>query len=331
MKTTLLLFFMSISFFGYAQTPISNYDSAPLSMYAVVSSSTAVNHNATGANQSWSFNTLSQIDSSADSHTAPTAQELIDYPTTTSVATTTSTSSVGKVYTKNIANQVSITGAEGAGLILNYITDNALIGTLPLSFGYSNTDTVAGTFDYNGSVTGTFSGTLTSEVDAYGTLIMNDLGSGTFNGSVTRLKTTQNITLSAGFISGTVDQTSYYYYHATTGDLVFRSTTVSIVAPGINSTDTIMESLLSSTLGVNQTISNVDLQLYPNPVKDRLNLNLDNDIDSSSISILDINGRQISNFETNQNAIDVSRLKSGIYFISILTTKGFVTKKFIKL
>ena len=328
MKTKLLLFLTSFSFLGFAQTPIANYDSAPLSTYAIVTSGTAVDQSASGANLTWTFNNFTQTGNSSDSYAPPTSQELIDYPGTTSVATTLRDAAIGKVFSKNITNQISITGVEGEGLILNYITDNALIGTFPLSYGYSNTDNVSGTFSYDGSISGTFSGTSVSEVDAYGTLIMNDLGGGAFNGSVTRLKTTQDINLSAGFITGTVNQISYSYY-ATNGDLVFRTNTVTINAPGVNSTDTIMESLLSSTLGVNQITSNNDLQLFPNPVKTRLNI--DTDMDIYTITISDINGRQVIFSEKNLDFLNVSTLKSGVYFVSISTKRGVVNKKIIKL
>lgn len=331
MKTKLLLFLTSFSLLGFGQTPISNYDSAPLSMYAIVTSGTAIDQSASGADLTWTFNNFTQTGNSSDTQASPTAQELIDYPGTTSVATTTRDASVAKVFLKNIANTISRTGVDGEGLILSYITDNALIGTFPLSYGYSNTDNVSGTFSYNGTISGTFTGTSISEIDAYGTLIMNDLGSGAFNGSVTRLKTIQNIVLYAGFITGTADQISFYYYNAATGDLVFRTNTVTINAPGTNSTDTIMESLLSSALGVNHNIFNNDLQLFPNPVTTRLNLNLDNDMDVKSITVLDINGRQVLHSEVNLSSLNVSTLKSGVYFVSIHTNRGVVNKKIIKL
>jgi hypothetical protein len=331
MTTKLLSVFLLFPLVGFSQTPISNYDSAALSVYAVVSSGVPTDHSPTGANATWTFNTLSQTATSSDDHVSPTAQELTDYPGTTSVAITTSGTSVSKVFTKDVANEISITGVEGEGLILNYITDNAQIGTFPLGYGYSNSDAVAGTFSYDGAITGTFTGTINCDVDAYGTLVLNDLGTGDFNGSVTRLKTVQNINLSAGFITGTVDQTSYYYYSAATGDLVFRSTTVVIASPVVNSTDTVEERLLTSTLGVDEGIVSSDVKLFPNPVSDKLNFNLTNDDFAHSIAIFDVNGREVINSKLSQNHLDVSVLKSGIYFVSLTTDKGIVNKKFIKL
>src|SRR5690606_27416501 len=73
-----------------------------------------------------------------------------------------------------------------------------------------------------------------------------------------------------------------------------------------------------------------DLKLYPNPVQNILNFQSANN-DFVDVSISDINGRIIiamKNFVSNE--IDVSALKTGMYFINIQSSEGGVTKKFIK-
>ncbi len=72
-----------------------------------------------------------------------------------------------------------------------------------------------------------------------------------------------------------------------------------------------------------------DLNIFPNPVEDKLI------IQSSlsgfdSISISDINGRIVSKNLSVSNEVDVSNLKSGMYFITIKSSEGNITKKFIK-
>lgn len=72
-----------------------------------------------------------------------------------------------------------------------------------------------------------------------------------------------------------------------------------------------------------------DLKVFPNPVEDKLI------IQSSlsgfdSISISDINGRIVSKNLSVSNEVDVSNLKSGMYFITLISSEGNITKKFIK-
>ncbi|MCG2420388.1 T9SS type A sorting domain-containing protein, partial [Aequorivita sp. F47161] len=50
-----------------------------------------------------------------------------------------------------------------------------------------------------------------------------------------------------------------------------------------------------------------------------------------SVSIMDINGRiVIASEKLISNKIDVSALKGGMYFITINSSQGNITKKFIK-
>jgi len=72
--------------------------------------------------------------------------------------------------------------------------------------------------------------------------------------------------------------------------------------------------------------------VYPNPVKDILNISLKNDIEIQSISIYDILGQLIISVPNSKNVskIDVSRLRTGNYLLKIKTVKGFSTVKFIK-
>lgn len=70
--------------------------------------------------------------------------------------------------------------------------------------------------------------------------------------------------------------------------------------------------------------------VFPNPAQDKIFIKTDKD-DVDSVSIMDINGRTVI-FEEDKNLkeVDVSELKSGMYFIVIESSLGNVTKKFIK-
>jgi len=68
--------------------------------------------------------------------------------------------------------------------------------------------------------------------------------------------------------------------------------------------------------------------IYPNPVKDILNLEgLDN---IEGYAIYDITGRKIDQFTNNIKKIDVSHLTNGLYLLEVNTNNGQVSKKFIK-
>lgn len=92
-------------------------------------------------------------------------------------------------------------------------------------------------------------------------------------------------------------------------------------------------------LSVNdETLSDRSLTLYPNPVKDFLNVNLKNYITSSiySITIYDFLGKTIFSendiFSTSfSKDINTSTWSSGVYLLKIKSADGFIeSKKFIK-
>ncbi len=67
--------------------------------------------------------------------------------------------------------------------------------------------------------------------------------------------------------------------------------------------------------------NNKNVSIYPNPVKDNLNINIKDFSGEVSVKIIDINGREvlnqtISNFN-GSNAIELSRFASGIYILKL--------------
>ncbi|HBH49186.1 MAG TPA: hypothetical protein DDX98_11125 [Bacteroidales bacterium] len=81
----------------------------------------------------------------------------------------------------------------------------------------------------------------------------------------------------------------------------------------------------AGSTSVNATL-NKGLSVYPNPVSDRLFIDLDAGINAMQIKSLD--GKTIKEINVlTEGYIDVSDLSSGIYFI---TAKGFGTTRFVK-
>ena len=70
------------------------------------------------------------------------------------------------------------------------------------------------------------------------------------------------------------------------------------------------------------------LLLYPNPVEDRLYI----ETLTQTVEIYDIYGRrqELSAISYQLSAIDVSNLKSGVYFVKIVTSEGETVKRFVK-
>jgi hypothetical protein len=73
-------------------------------------------------------------------------------------------------------------------------------------------------------------------------------------------------------------------------------------------------------------------KIYPNPVKDILNIDVKKQIELTSISIFNTLGQQILVIPNAQQIkqMDVSSLKTGNYFIKMNTNKGISNAKFIK-
>jgi hypothetical protein len=79
----------------------------------------------------------------------------------------------------------------------------------------------------------------------------------------------------------------------------------------------------------NEEFNSNSFSIYPNPTSDVLNISNINNIEIKNVSITDINGRTIRNVNA-ANSINVSDLNAGVYFVTIETTEGKSTNKFIK-
>ncbi|MCF7561452.1 T9SS type A sorting domain-containing protein [Sabulilitoribacter multivorans] len=87
-------------------------------------------------------------------------------------------------------------------------------------------------------------------------------------------------------------------------------------------------------LGENITLGTNDLDLkyfkyYPNPVKDILYLNTNNQT-ILDFKVIDLNGRVILNEIPDNFTINLNRLNSGTYLFQLKTDTGHISKKFVK-
>lgn len=85
-------------------------------------------------------------------------------------------------------------------------------------------------------------------------------------------------------------------------------------------------------LGVDDMVIN-SFKLFPNPSSSSLNLSFSLPIAKGNIHISDMLGRSVLNNkidELNEIQLDISNLKSGVYFIEVQSANGTNKKRFIK-
>ncbi len=87
--------------------------------------------------------------------------------------------------------------------------------------------------------------------------------------------------------------------------------------------------LTSATAGVSD-LNSVQVQVYPNPVVNQLNLTSDSNI--QEVKIYTVSGQLVQNTKLNGTTatVNVSALKAGVYVAQITTAKGVQTVKVLK-
>lgn len=294
-------------------------------VWTVVTSGTALNETA-GANQTWVFDQLVSLGDTSYQQETPTPADISTYPNTTGVLQSADTGSI--YYALNLAGNLTVTGIASTEFNINYSTNNANVGQFPMSFGYTNSDTTAGTYSGMG-YSGTFSGTVATSVDAYGSLTRN-IGFGLPTYDVTRVKVVQTLSLNYLIFNniGTATQTTYTYFNENVGP-IFRTTTLTINVPQLNldETSTTIETLIAGLLSTPANEAN-NVVLYPNPTKNTLNIESENQV--KAISIADMTGKTVLHLENPASQIDISGLATGIYSVTVSSDTGTKTQKLIK-
>lgn len=84
----------------------------------------------------------------------------------------------------------------------------------------------------------------------------------------------------------------------------------------------------SVPLGISDNIIS-DVKIYPIPVSDKLNIDLEKD-EFEKIMIYSIAGKKVLEMINIENPINVSSLSKGMYFLEIISSEGRNVQKFIK-
>jgi hypothetical protein len=188
------------------------------------------------------------------------------------------TNSNGSTYFKSTLNQLELLGLDvtfgGSTATLNYDVNSAVIAQYDMSFGYSNTDVVEGSINALSSP-GTFTGTIHHDLDGTGTLNLN----GSSFSNCSRIKTVQNVSFDLnstfGPIQGTVDQTTYNFYHSSSKFPIFTYNYFHVMGAGgfIDQEEYQLSAMANIVIGVKENkLNDVIFKTYPNPANNEINL-----------------------------------------------------------
>ena len=86
--------------------------------------------------------------------------------------------------------------------------------------------------------------------------------------------------------------------------------------------------VVNTTLSRNSALAG-SFSVYPNPVKDVLNISNSVGAEINSVIVSDINGRTVKQVGA-VSQIDIADLNAGVYFVNINSNEGSLTKKIVK-
>lgn len=125
-----------------------------------------------------------------------------------------------------------------------------------------------------------------------------------------------------GFILNPDDLDSYKYYNGnakitSVGQSISNGYLILDLPSGKVSIAFNINDKLSELLSVEDAIKDVDVNIYPNPVTDILNVSVNSEI-PVNVSITDINGKTVYNSTTAiTQKIDMSNFSSGLYTVNV--------------
>lgn len=322
MKKTLLSLTLCVSL-ANAQTTITKafHDPATGEVNNYVSLNGTPDHSATGANVVFNNASLTQGAASPGTYSTPTAAEISSYPGSTLKYVNSGTT----VFYKQTATKLEITALITPEATINLNVDNGTFLNYPTSLGSLYTDPAAGVFSYSG-ISGNVAGTININADASGTLI---IGSKTYT-NVLRVKSVQNFNMSLGFLPlGSVVNTAYAYYDSTHKAPLFTTTNAAItIGNGAPQNSNVAQALNEVYLAIQDAQLKNKLEFYPNPATDVVHFK---NAENANVMIYNAEGKILKQVKKSNEAVQVSDLPSGVYFITA-EKDGAVseTKKLIK-
>lgn len=341
-KIYLSLFTIALAFTANAQLTLTKAFNEPVS--GDINSrkgydSTTALPNSPGAGQNWNFssitsNTVSEVFTYTPAASTPSASA---FPG----ATIAEDDGVGGYnYFKTTASTYEMMGFSTAAGSSATFTNSGIIANWPVSFGYTGTDTYAGTVNYL-SLVGPGTGTITASAPGSGTVTLP--GSIVFNNCL-QFKIVNKAEATIGtfpfaFTITTV-ATDYQYYAGTQKFpiiLVSYSSQTLTSSSGPSVTDaygiTVNNNVLTGINNIN--LEALNYNVYPNPATDMVNINLTNEA-SEAVSVVVMNnlGQVVKSVDLGKgievkHLMNTSDLASGIYYVKTSIGEKSTTKKLI--
>jgi hypothetical protein len=220
----------------------------------------------------------------------------------------------------------------GVGDVVLILDDSVKFFDFPLEYGNSDVNgTYAGILQNPYTTDAPTTGVFTSKVDGDGTLL---LPNGVSYSNVIRTTTWDSAHAVTLFGNIDVVRTERVYYQdgGSSAEPLFITVRFTVYALGsILRDDQILFSSENPSNAANINSLNIsDFSLYPNPTKSKVTIK--GDISNSSITLLDMTGKQLIFVETknsNSVVINVEELKTGIYFAQIKKGTQVITKKLV--
>ena len=109
------------------------------------------------------------------------------------------------------------------------------------------------------------------------------------------------------------------------------SSSYAVVLSGGGCTDT--SACYSVTVGINEINNLIAVKLYPNPVKNNVQLSFDKALEHASLNVLSMDGRLLFTEDLNNQKdfqVDLRNLATGLYMLHIKTSNGNIVKLFEK-
>ncbi len=295
-----------------------------------------------GANQLWDFSditfegnpTLSKV---VNPSSTPYASS---FPTATHAETS---DNVNYAYYKMTDKEQTLLGQHSSstqGSATVVYSNPLTIAKLPLAYNGTTSDDYTANYVASG-IPMTLSGSVSTTYDGYGTLKTQY---GTYN-NVVRLKATKTDNSEFSGVTTIIRSVSYAYYVPgyTTSLFAITEITTSMKMAGMDEMEmgTVTAAYLYDpsflTSNRNAYLQDLKLSVSPNPASDVISVDFkDLSSDHYTIRITEQDGSTV--LENNifaskgeSHSIDISDLKSGLYFLEVYSSNGKSVKKIVKM
>lgn len=336
MKLT-LLFALSCSFFSAFSQSFTQLNEPQIgeNLTLYVCDETFSNHDSdNGDGVTWDFSSITADASQTTKALSVESNSNISYATSsmsTSIPSFLDTYWSSDVNGKTSQGFVYYTNDNSIGdFEIVFDSDEEKVINYPSTLGASLTDNFTGTFTNAQYASGgsSCSGTITSEIDARGTLILpgNNTYTNVLRHKVTETTNSTIILPSFGSTSVIVIRVQYDYYDLESSSLpLFSYIDISYDAGGFLSDQLalVLSSIAPGTPIYTASLSEQKqlslIKAFPNPVKNSFELKGDL-VGPSELNIIDPNGREIMSYQDvdTGDTIDVSDLLPGVYFVRVL-------------